>query len=149
MSYNENNRGMVSYSTPIGRTRSPKNINGSNSTAEAATLAAAPDPGSVANIAKSFSTSNQRFLHLLLDTSVKNNANGDGTQNVTITVHGFSHALNRWAPIKDRMGNDITIAANGTSSYQIFEISGLDRVCFVSSPALAEGNFFFAATSTF
>ncbi len=130
-----------------GRTRRPKNVNGNTSTQEAATLAAAPDGADPANRPNSFSTENQRFLHLLLDTVTS-------TQNKTITVYGFSYAMNRWAALKDVRGNSVSITAQATNAYQIFEISGVDRVCFatvgsVDAGPLAANDEFFAATSTF
>ncbi len=59
--------------------------------------------------------------------------------------------MNRWAPLKDARGNAVSIAAADSSTYQIFEIHGVDRVCFVGDgPAeIAANDFFFAATSTF
>ncbi len=130
--------------TSHGRTRRPKNVRGNSSTAQAVTLGAIPAGDAVADIAGSVSTENQRFLHLLLDTDT---SGGDRT----VTVYGFSYAMNRWAPLKDARGNAVSIAADNTSTYQIFEIHGVDRVCFVGNgPAIIAANdFFFAATSTF
>ena len=132
-----------------GRTRRPKNVTGRSSTSEAATLAVAPAGDAAADIASSFTTENQRFLHLLLDTTTS-------TNNKTITVYGFSYAMARWAPLTDTRGNAVSISANDTSAYQIFEIHGVDRVCFLAGGGeagdagqLADGDFFFAATSTF
>jgi len=129
-----------------GRTRRPKNVNGNTSTQEAATLAAAPNGNDPANRADSVSTENQRFLHLLLDTITT-------SQDKTITVYGFSYAMNRWAPLTDVRGNPVTISAQDRSTYQIFEIHGVDRVCFLAGGTdpgqLDPTDFFFAATSTF
>tara|TARA_Y100000592_G_scaffold96953_1_gene166488 strand:- start:3084 stop:3503 length:420 start_codon:yes stop_codon:yes gene_type:complete len=129
-----------------GRTRQPKNVTGRDSTSEAATLDAAPAGNAAADIASSFTTENQRFLHLLLDTDTSG-------ENKTITVYGFSYAFARWAPLKDVRGNAVTISADDTSTYQIFEIHGVDRVCFLAGGTdagqLAANDFFFAATSTF
>ena len=127
-----------------GRTRRPKNVKGNSSTEQAATLGAVPAGDAAADIAGSVSTENQRFLHLLLDTDTSG-------ANRTVTVYGFSYAMARWAPLTDTRGNAVSISANDTSAYQIFEIHGVDRVCFVGNgPAvIAENDFFFAATSTF
>ena len=122
-----------------GRTRRPKNVNGNSSTAQAETLAAAPAHDAAANITNSVSTENQRFLHLHLNTDTV----GDEK---TVTVHGFSYAMNRWAPLKDVRGNAVAITVNNGTAYQIFEIHGVDRLCFVRSGDIDE---FYAATSTF
>ena len=126
-----------------GRTRRPKNVLGADSTAEAVTLGAAPAGDAVATIANSVSTENQRFLHLLLDLT----ETSPGPK--TVTVYGFSYAMNRWAPLTDVRGNAIAITADDSSVYQIFEIHGADRLCFVCAAGIPADDFFFAATSTF
>jgi hypothetical protein len=129
-----------------GRTRRPKNVRGASSTEQATTLGAAPAGNAAADIASSFTTENQRFLHLLLDTDTTG-------EDKTITVYGFSYAMARWAPLTDTRGNAVTISAADSSTYQIFEIHGVDRVCFLAGGAdpgqLDADDFFFAATSTF
>ena len=142
MAYNQNNRGVTNFSAH-GRSRQPKNVNSGRAGEEAKTLASIAGDAA-RNVDGSYSTENQRFLHLLLDTTTSE-------ANRTITVFGYSDALGRWAPLTDIKGNAITIAANNTSSYQIYEVNGVDRVAFVGNgaAALAAGDFFFAATSTF
>lgn len=125
--------------TSHGRTRRPKNVKGNSSTEQAPTLAAAPEHNAAADIDKSVSTENQRFLHLHLNTVVVNASR-------TVTVYGFSYAMNRWAPLKDVRGNAVAITVNASTAYQIFEIHGVDRLCFVRTGAIDE---FYAATSTF
>ena len=123
--------------TSWGRTRRPKNVNGVDSTAEANTILAADINGaSPANVAGSVSTENQRFLHLMLETA----------DNQTVTVYGFSYAMNRWAPLKDARGNEVKINVDASTGYQIFEIAGVDRLAFVRSGNITR---FYAATSTF
>ena len=125
--------------TSWGRTRRPKNVRGNSSTAQAVTLAAAPDHDDAADITNSVSTENQRFLHLHLNTVTVAAAR-------TVTVYGFSYAMNRWAPLKDVRGNAVAITVDSSTAYQIFEIHGVDRLCFVRTGAIDE---FYAATSTF
>ena len=125
--------------TSHGRTRRPKNVNGNSSTAQAATLAAAPAHDAAADIAESVSTENQRFLHLFLDTDAQVGAR-------TVTVYGFSYAMSRWAALTDTRGNAVAITVDDGKAYQIFEIHGVDRLCFVRSGNIDQ---FYAATSTF
>ena len=125
--------------TSWGRTRRPKNVKGVDSTEQAETMADAPDHDAAANIAKSVSTENQRFLHLHLNTDTVGASR-------TVTVHGFSYAMNRWAPLKDVRGNAVAITVTNGTAYQIFEIHGVDRLCFVRNGDIDE---FYAALSTF
>tara|TARA_Y100000289_G_scaffold60832_1_gene68224 strand:- start:415 stop:855 length:441 start_codon:yes stop_codon:yes gene_type:complete len=140
----------VFKNTSWGRTRSPKNILSSHragTSAAGATLTVPTSALAGADLTDSshgYSTENQRFLHLLLDTSIETTQG-----NTTVTVYGFSYALGRWSPLTDTRGNAVTISANDASTYKIFEIYGTDRVYFVTDTAIHATNFFYAAASTF
>ena len=125
-----------------GRTRRPKSVHGASGTAEAVTSTSEPTNNAADNSNQGYSTENQRFLHMLLDTSVQD-------ENKTVTVYGYSYVTNRWAPMRDVRGNLIELACNQVSKYQIFEISGVDKVYFKINSALHTNNFFYAAFSTF
>ena len=122
-----------------GRTKCPKNLTGTHGT-EVASVTSAP---TLTDATAGYSTENQRFLHILLDTSTS-------TNNRTITVWGFSHAFGRWAPLTDVRGNAVTTGAvNSSQAYKVFEIGGCDRVLFLANSAVAAGDFLFAACTTF
>jgi len=154
MTYNANNTGRTQFSS-WGRTRQPKNVAGGPYKDKAGNIIAPqaapknkPAGDDDMDVVGSYSTENQRFLHLLLETS------GDRTRN--IVVYGYSHAMGRWAPLTDTSGNTITTGnIQNVSTYKIFEIHGVDRVYFFSTSngsafaAWNSADFFFAATSTF
>ena len=126
-----------------GRTRRPKNVHATSATAQAETSTNAPanDPAAD-NSGQGYSTENQRFLHLLLDTSPSGNDR-------TVTVHGYNFATNRWAPIFDIRGTAVSLRSVNTSRYQIFEIAGIDKVYFEITDDLDGDDFFFASVTTF
>ena len=128
--------------TSWGRTRRPKSVHGASGTAEAVTSTDNPSNDNADNSNQGYSTENQRFLHMLLDTTVQD-------QDRTVTVYGYSYVTNRWAPMRDVRGNLIEFQCNQTAKYQIFEISGVDKVYFKINDALHANNFFYAAFSTF
>ena len=121
-----------------GRTRGPKNIAGPPGT-EAVTSTSNPSTAT-----DGYSTENQKYLHMLLDTSTSG-------ENRTVTVYAYSHAFGRWW-ILDDGGSNLTIAANNTEAVRAgsdaVEIKGVDRLFFKINGALASDDEFFAACST-
>ena len=126
-----------------GRTRKPKNVHPSNPSGQVETSTDAPtnDPAAD-NSGQGYSTENQRFLHLLLDTSPSGNDR-------TVTVHGYNFATNRWSPVFDIRGTAVSLQSDDTSRYQIFEIDGIDKVYFQITDDLNGDDFFFASVTTF
>jgi len=122
--------------TSWGRTRQPKNLAGAHLTKISASYAV-PTQSS-----EGYNTENQRYLHLLLSTT------GSGA-NATVTCYGYYHAFGKWVALEDTSGAAITIAANNTTTHQIHEIAGVDKVQFVSNVTLQEYDSLFAAGSTF
>ena len=114
------NTGHVKFSS-WGRTRSPKNLTGAQGAS--ATVSAPTTAPSAAT--DGYSTENQRYLHLLLDTDE------DG-QTVTVTVWAYSHAFGSWGALTGVSGA-ATVTAADAKKHQVFEISGVDRVYFQST----------------
>jgi len=119
-----------------GRTRQPKNLAGSHG-AEVSTSTS--DPSVVTD---GYATENQRYLHLVLDTSTSTNTR-------TVTVYGWYHAFGVWIPLVDTGGTAVTIQAISTKAHKIYEIAGVDRVYFKIDTALNANDEMFAAGSTF
>ena len=119
-----------------GRTRQPKNLAG----AHAAEVVTATGNPSV--VGDGYATENQRYLHLLLDTTTS-------TNNRTVTVFGWYHAFGVWVPLVDTAGTAVTIAANNAQTHKIYEIAGVDRVYFKINSTLNANDEMFAAGSTF
>lgn len=119
-----------------GRTRQPKNLAGSH-TAEVVTSTANPTV-----VTDGYATENQRYLHLVLDTSTSGNTK-------TVTVYGWYHAFGVWIPLEDTSGTAVTIGAANTQTHKIYEIAGVDRVYFKIDTALDANDEMFAAGSTF
>ena len=145
-----------------GRTRSPKNLAGS----QGGTVTPVESLSTLAGVSaaigtQGYATENQRYLHVLVEDS----AEDDGE---TVTVFGYCHAFLRWFPLMTTVGGttaaqsgtqEISIAgedASGTAiasqtpdkrQYRVYEIAGVDRVAFVCADA-SEINLF-AACSTF
>jgi len=112
-----------------GRTRRPKNIAGPDGTA-IASLGGIANAANPANVASTYRTENQRFLHL---------ATGDGTI-IDEVIMVFSFASGVWATMVIPGGD---VAAN---TYRVVEIDGIDRVAFTFNGG---GVIAFAACSTF
>ena len=127
----------VLKATSWGRTRGPKTLVGVQG-GEVDVVAV----GSLDSVTDGYSTENQRYLHLLLSTTGSN-------ANATITCYGYYHAFGKWVALEDTSGNAITISANNTTTHQIHEIAGVDKVHFVSNVTLQEYDSLFAAGSTF
>ena len=119
-----------------GRTRQPKNLAGAHGT-EVATSTSDPSV-----VTEGYATENQRYLHLLLDTTTS-------TDNRTVTVFGWYHAFGVWVPLVDTAGTAVTIAANSGTTHKIYEIAGVDRVYFKINSTLDGDDEMFAAGSTF
>ena len=119
-----------------GRTRQPKNLAGKHG-AEVVTSTANPSAAT-----DGYATENQRYLHLLLDTTTS-------TDNRTVTVYGWYHAFGVWVPLVDTAGTAVTIAASNTTTHKIYEIAGVDRVYFKINSTLNTDDEMFAAGSTF
>ena len=119
-----------------GRTRGPKNLAGAVGTeAVTATDLHTADP-------QGYSTQNQRYLHMLIDTTTT----GDDR---TATVYGWNHAFGVWFILTDSSGTNITLRGNNAQVYKLVEIFGVDRVYFRMNSALHATDEFFAAGSTF
>ena len=125
--------------TSWGRTRGPKNIAGPHGT-EAVTSTGNPSAAT-----DGYSTENQKYLHMLLDTSTSG-------ENRTVTVYAYSHAFGRWWILDNGSGSNLTIAANNTTAVRAgtdaVEIKGVDRLFFKVNDTLADNDEFFAACST-
>lgn len=144
---------MAIYTTPNswGRTRSPKNLAGSQG-AEVDVV----DPTTLTDATDGYKTENQRYLHVMLVD--KNNST-----NLSVTVYGYNHAFGKWAPLNTlgvETGVDgtpvvVTVAPSGTAEGSqnathremvTVEIAGVDRVAFVGTTADVRC---YAACSTF
>jgi hypothetical protein len=139
-----------------GRTRSPKNIAGSQGGEVTPVEALSSLAGVTAATAGilGYATENQRFLHVLVEDS----AEDDGE---VVTVYGYCHAFLRWFPLSTTIGGstEASITGEDTSNtaiasqtppmrqYRCYEIVGIDRVAFYCADA-SEVNVF-AACSTF
>jgi len=141
-----------------GRTRSPKNLAGSNGTT--VTLTNADELLGITETATGYVTENQRYLHVLTE---DNNAGAPGT----IKVYGYCHAFQRWFELPQsftQVGANsaptaVTIPAPADTGhsdaaditpdereYRTYEILGIDRVAFVGSNVNTN---VYAACSTF
>ena len=129
-----------------GRTRSPKNLAGSQTGEVAVVAVTALDA-----VTDGYATENQRFLHVLvIDKNV-----GTG---LTVNVYGYSHAFGEWFPLTQlnkTSAISVTVADSATAeasqdasdrAHVIFEIAGVDRVAFVGTTADVR---VLAASSTF
>ena len=146
-----------------GRTRSPKNLTGTQGGAVTA-LADTTNLKGITTSSQGYVTENQRFLHVLVEET-----NDGGNSDAAVTeVYGYCHAFQRWFPLPQSFDphgtnaaptyasfeptNVATSPANhdpkaGGRAYRVYEIVGIDRVAFVNSEA-ARVNIF-AACSTF
>ena len=125
--------------TSWGRTRQPKNIVGANGTSIGVDDLTASEP-TVSS--QGYSTENQRFLHLLIDT----------VNDCTVTIWAYSHAFGAWGILNNASGAQ-TIAVNNGKKAQVFEIFGIDKIYFQSTGTNDFGDEdldrFYAACSTF
>lgn len=147
-----------------GRTRSPKNLAGSQG-GEVTTVAetALVDVTAAANSDVGFFTENQRYLHVLLE-------DGISAAPQDISVFGYCHAFLRWFPLSPGLVSTETPAGAAASDlpaptdegvavgndaflpsgriYRVYEIVGIDKVAFVGA-ANDDRTTIFAACSTF
>ncbi len=131
----------VFKNTSWGRTRGPKNIAGPHGT-EISTSVAAEVDAAPSTVSQGYATENQRYLHIRFYRSQASLRK--------INVWAWSHAFGAWAPLTDVSGTAVAISVNNTTKYQVFEISGVDRVFFkVDSGSLHSDDTFHAACSTF
>ena len=106
-----------------GRTRRPKNVNGSSSTLHITSGA-------------EYFTENQRFLHLVCD----------GDANVT-KVEVFYHGTGVFSELVEVSDEStITVAAGKT---RIIEIAGIDKIKITTANDGSAGNRVYALLSTF
>ena len=146
--------------TSWGRTRSPKNLAGSQGGAVTPVETLNDLRGITSAIGtQGYATENQRYLHVLVEDS--NEADGE-----TVTVYGYCHAFERWFPLMTTIGGT-TAAQSGTQEvsiagedanlaaavqtpdlrqYRVYEIAGVDRVAFFVADA-SEVNLFAACSS--
>jgi len=118
------------------RTRGPQNLGGPNG-AEAVTSTSDPS-----GAAAGYTTRNQRYLWMHLDTDTSGNTR-------TVTAYGYIHAFGVWFPLKTPGGTAVaTAAVNDTAATYVFEIAGVDRVYFKIDNALAANDKFYAACNT-
>jgi len=141
-----------------GRTRSPKNLTGTQGAA--VTLTSAADLLGITASTTGYATENQRYLHVLAE-------DNDGGTVATIKVYGYCHAFLRWfelpqshvpvgtnaAPTAativaptDSGHADAALLTPDEREYRTYEILGIDRVAFVGSTAHTDC---YAACSTF
>ena len=139
-----------------GRTRSPKNLAGTQG--GTVTASSASDLLGITATTTGYSTENQRYLHVLLEDA------NTGTP-TAVKVYGYCHAFQRWFHLDtgfEPNGGDSAVgqatidAAADTGGepaastpeereYRVYHILGIDRVAFVGG---AHTNIF-AACSTF
>ena len=137
-----------------GRTRSPKNLAGS----QGGTVTPVESLNDLRGITSAigtegYATENQRYLHVLLEDS--NEDDGEA-----ITVYGYCHAFLRWFPLSTTIGGSTEVSITSEDAnlaiavqtpdkrqYRCYEIAGIDRVAFYCADA-SEVNIF-AACSTF
>ena len=130
--------------TSWGRTRSPKNI---LSTHRAGTTAAgAPLVLTTAGSAQTFTTENQRFLHLVITAVDGATLKVEGEMFAATTYSGTPLAPDTFSPIALKDVNGNAVASIGAGSYLI-EIAGVDKIRFTSLGGTS--CTFYAACSTF
>jgi hypothetical protein len=94
--------------------------------------------------ANGYATGNARYLHVM--------AKHDSAAQKSITVYGYNYVFGEWAAVitSDKAGNffqaTAASAASGAPQLYTYDISGIDRVAFVSADAPATVR---AAASTF
>jgi len=149
-----------------GRTRSPKNLAGSQGgVVTTVAQTALVDITAAENATVGYFTENQRYLHILLE-----DANGDEVPQA-ITVFGYCHAFLRWFPLSPGLvstetpagaaasniaaptdetaapGNDVFLPSGRI--YRTYNIVGIDKIAFVGAAANDARTTIFAACSTF
>ena len=136
--------------TSWGRTRSPKNLTGTQG--GAVTLSSASDLLGKTATTAGYATENQRYLHLTVS------AAGSSSK---LTVYVWHHAFGKWSILTAPVGApgsgattidnayiDVEITGNATRKTFLFDINGADRVAFVANNA-THAFTVYAACSTF
>ena len=127
-----------------GRTRSPKNI---LSTHRAGTTAAgAPLVLTTSGGAQTFTTENQRFLHVVITVVNSATLKIEGEMFAATTYTGTPLAPATFSPMTLKDVNGTAVAALAAGSYLI-EIAGVDKIGFTSVGGTS--CTFYAACSTF
>tara|TARA_R110002110_G_scaffold323480_4_gene535781 strand:- start:294 stop:791 length:498 start_codon:yes stop_codon:yes gene_type:complete len=147
-----------------GRTRSPKNLAGTQGGEVTTVLETAlVDFTADENAAVGYFTENQRYLHILLEDGISNTPQD-------ISVFGYCHAFLRWFPLSPGLVSTETPAGAAAAVlpapthegvavghddflpsgriYRVYEIVGMDKVAFVGA-ANDDRTTIFAACSTF
>jgi hypothetical protein len=145
-----------------GRTRSPKNLTGTQGGAVDVYVNTTPLKGVTAAVAgeAGYNTENQRFLHVLLEDAHGNNPTNN------LLIFGYCHAFLRWFEIPEThytvvanaaatatsvdvadSGRALAVQVPSDREYRLYEIVGIDKVAFVNADP-SEVNVF-AACSTF
>ena len=135
-----------------GRTRSPKQLSPNvpadyANTKRSAALSEVTKVAAITNLSNTLAgtnagengyvTQNQRFLHVVVSAA----------NNKAVDIYVYHYATQLWAPLMIHDGNGSTYsvaqaktASSGTAALQpqafIFDISGADRVAFVTSDTL-------------
>jgi len=142
--------------TSWGRTRSPKNLSGTQ--AGTVTANVANDLLGITATTAGYATENQRYLHVLLE-------DAEGGTPTAVKVYGYCHAFQRWFHLDTGFepngangavtqatidaAPDTGGAPNASTpeerEYRVYHIVGIDRVAFVGG---SHTNIF-AACSTF
>ena len=131
----------VYKATSWGRTRRPKHMSEEvPSSKQTATTVTVVTAGNLANDLdgtnpgeNGYITENQRFLHVWV--------NHNSAASKQIEIYAYNYAFGAWAKLFLPLGNatsSAVVASNGaspTAHMFVFEISGIDRVAFVSSDA--------------
>ena len=149
-----------------GRTRSPKNLAGTQGGVVTTVAATALVKITAAlNETVGYFTENQKYLHILLE-------DADGAEAPqAITVFGYCHAFLRWFPLSPGLVSTETPAGAAASNiaaptdetvapgndaflpsgriYRTYNIVGIDKIAFVGAAANDARTTIFAACSTF
>ena len=141
-----------------GRTRSPKNLAGSQGGA-VTPLANTDNLQGITASTEGYVTENQRYLHILVE-------DAHDTEPAALTIYGYCHAFLRWFEIPESApfpagdntnpaAASITVADSGRAvavqvpsdrEYRVYHIVGIDRVAFVHADS-GEVNIFAACSS--
>ena len=141
-----------------GRTKSPKNLAGSQGGA-VTPLADTDNLQGITASTEGYGTENQRYLHVLVE-------DAHDTAPAALTIFGYCHAFLRWFEIPESapfpVGDNttpaaasITVADSGVAvasqvpsarEYRVYHIVGIDRVAFVHEDS-GEVNIFAACSS--